>query len=37
MIRRKRRLLTQALQVHMAAFICTHHATWHVRCSGTRV
>src|SRR4029434_7253250 len=34
MIRRKRRSLTQILQVHMAAFLCTHRATWHVRCSG---
>ena len=36
MIRRKRRLLTQALQVHMATLACTHRATWHDRCSGER-
>ena len=35
-IRRKRRSLTQTLQVHMADLLCSHHATWHVRCSGKR-
>ena len=35
-IRRKRRSLTQTLQVHIGALLCTHHATWHVRCSGDR-
>jgi len=35
-MRRKRRSLTQTLQVHMADFLCTHHAIWHVRCSSDR-
>jgi len=35
-IRRKRRSLTQTLQLHMAPLLCTRHATWHGCCSGDR-
>jgi len=33
-MRRNSRWLTQTLHMHMALYVCTPRATWHVRCSG---